>query len=141
MYIAAAIADYFSIPDRSDINIHSDDLELDVKQEWKDTGTLLNREFDPYEQPEKIWKEIVDYEYLSSGQEPNIQQFVKLTYHGINKMHNVRVYNYELDKAEFIDTSCFQGAEGFAIVEENWITWNIIEHPQVKWEVEILKYS
>jgi len=114
------------------------EADITVVQEYVDQGRLIFHTFPENQQPVKEWRVIDDanVSYLPNG------EWVELTYispTGINKMHNVRVYDPDSQKTEFLGACSF--TEGIGIIKECHITYNIVELGPAQWEVELVDGS
>lgn len=106
------------------------ELEVEVKDEWIDLALGPMHLFPGALQPEKKWEKIEQAVYKESPPD----KFVELKYKQLNKMHKVRVLNYNTMDTEFLGACCFEN--GLGNLKECWVTKDIVTSEEAYWEVE-----
>ena len=112
------------------------DVEFEVKQEWVDIGIFSLHLILPGFQPDKEWVDIENYSYYN---ETDGAAGIEFYVEGINQKHNVRVVlglGSKTDDVEFLAACKFY--DGVAVLEECWITRDIVEGGDAHWELETL---
>jgi len=111
------------------------DVDIELKQEWKDQALIFLHLFPETIQPVKEWMEIENYSYFNETDTTGVE----LHYTGINNMHNVRValgsYSF-YQEIEFLGACKF--TDGIGILEECGITEELITGGDAHWEVELV---
>ncbi len=111
------------------------DTDFEVKEEWRDQPLLFWHSFPETIQPDKEWMTIDEYWYFDKKGAPGVE----LYYEGINNMHNVRVVlgsHSFYQEIEFLAACKF--TDGVGILEECWITEEIVTTGLAHWEVELV---
>ncbi|UCD13720.1 MAG: hypothetical protein JSW60_09215, partial [Thermoplasmatales archaeon] len=121
------------------LNDSRSELDIGVKQEWRDNGYLIFHSFPEGKQPAKIWRTLKKHEY-----EYTIVDDEKVVNFTLDppqplQLHNVRVVRGH-DKGSLDIT--FLGAckliYGEGQLKENWITKSMVESGDAYWEVELV---
>ena len=113
------------------------DLSCDVEviQEWQDQAILFWHSFPESIQPAKEWIDIQEYSYFDTKCTPSVE----LNYEDINNMHKVRVVqgsSYSFQEIEYLGACKF--INGTGILQECWITKDLVTTEEAHWEVELV---
>jgi hypothetical protein len=111
------------------------DVDFIVKQEWHNRALFFLFSFPERIQPTKQWMTIENYSYI------NTSDFSGVEFHYLQKtnMHNVRVVVNSPSFAQQIEfLAACKFTNGTAILNECWITKELIQGGDAHWEVELV---
>jgi hypothetical protein len=111
--------------------------DVDIIQEWRDQAILFLHSFPENIQPDKEWVNIQDYSYFDTKGTQNAG--VDLYYENLCNMHKVRVTPSEsnsFQELEYLGACKFTNGKG--VLEECWITKDLVTSEEAHWEVELV---
>jgi hypothetical protein len=118
------------------LNDSRSELDIVVKQEWRDNGYLIFHTFPEGTQPAKIWRTLKEHEYKYTYF--NDVKIVNFTIDPPEptQLHNVRVHVKYSPDVMFLGACKLIAGEGQ--LKENWITKNMVESGGAYWQVELV---
>ena len=118
------------------LNESRSELDVTVKQEWRDNGFFILHSFPDGSQPTKEWRTLKEHEYEYTIVEDERVVRFELDPPLILQLHNTRVQIKDTQEITFLGACKMIYGEGQ--LKEDWITQNMVESGDGVWEVEVV---